>query len=118
MIVPEIPHSAVLFVINKNYDPDDSDPEATYKATRYAWHLDPDRVKFAEYVLAVYKQTIIDVFVPEEWVLVTPETPKNRRRYAFNGKDAPDEIFQFYSGMPLPETLKTRSRNPVKYANC
>ncbi|MCY3680006.1 MAG: hypothetical protein OXH16_01315 [Gemmatimonadetes bacterium] len=117
MFVPEIPDSAVLFVVNKNYDPKDTDPDALYKAVRYAWHLDPERVEYADYILPVYRQTIKGAFVAHRWTLVNPEVPRRFRRYAFDGEEAPPEVFEAYEGMPLPEILK-RGRNPVKYANC
>ena len=116
MHVPEIPHKAVLFNVKNNYNPSDDN---IYEAVRFAWRVDKSRVKKADYILPFYNGTIVRAFVADEWMEVSPEnTPSRLKRRAFVGHEASQKIQNIYEGMPLPDRLKTRSRNPVKYANC
>ena len=132
MHVPEIPHKAVLFIVNRNYKHavllNDENYHALYEAVRFAWRVDKSRVEKAEYVLAVYHGNIIGAFVADEWLVATEENfpgrkvvsePKPKRRYGFVGHNAPPEIQDLYVGMPVPDRMRTPgAANPVKYANC
>ena len=123
MHVPEIPHKAVLFVINKNYPTAVSLGKAdpVYEAVRFAWRAKKSRLEDADYVLAVYHKKIIGAFVADDWTDVSKAgTPPNRRRYAFVGREAPLCMHKdLYVEKSVPDSLLRRwSRNPVKYANC
>ena len=123
MHVPEIlPHKAVLFIINQNYENARrlNTPDPIYESVRFAWHVDKSRVEKADYVLAVDNGTIIGAFIADEWTIVDADAPPRLRRYAFVGREAPQSVHQeLYVGRPVPDSLKRRwSRNPVKYANC
>jgi len=92
-----------------------------YEVTRYAWRLDPKRAKKAEYVLAVVKGIIKDVFIATEWLPATSANFPGRTpvegRYGFIGTDAPEKIKEQYIGMRLPARYSKRgASNPVKYS--
>ena len=109
-VTPVIQHWVILTTFRLRF---------CYEAVRFAWRVDKSRVKKADYILPFYNGTIVRAFVADEWMEVSPEnTPSRLKRRAFVGHEASQKIQNIYEGMPLPDRLKTISRNPVKYANC
>lgn len=101
--------------------------KGTYEAVRYAWVLDPKRAKKAEYVLAVDRGLIVDVFIAEKWLEATVENfpgvalgwpDWKGRRWGFIGRKAPDDVSGLYKRRRLPDSMRKRgAANPIRYAN-
>ncbi len=95
--------------------------KSVYDAVRYAWKVDPDRARKADYVLAVNKGLIVGVFVAVKWMMATPAnfpgTSEPREgRWGFEGREAPDDIQKIYLRHRLPDEMRKRgAANPVKY---
>lgn len=116
-----------LILININSAEHNSDQEL-YDRVRYAWRIAPYRAQQADYVLAVIHGVVRGVFVPEKWFPATAEyfpSPRfaeaNSSRLGFHGRKAPIEIWDHYvgkRGKRLPEGIRHRSQNPVRYLNC
>jgi hypothetical protein len=98
-------------------------------AVRYAWKIDPDKARLAEYVLGVRRGLIIGAFVAEKWL---PATQANfptlfslregygprEGRYGFLGQEAPEEIRKLYCQKRLPDSERKRgAANPIRYWN-
>jgi hypothetical protein len=115
-------HSAVLINVGQTVT-----EKGSYEAVRYAWVLDPVRADKAEYVFAVDRGLIIDVFVAEKWLEATMEnfpgaalgSPEWKgRRWGFVGHPAPEEIARLYKRCRLPASMRKRgAANPIRYAN-
>lgn len=98
--------------------------KSSYEAVRYAWVLDPKKAEKAEYVFAVDRGLIIDVFFAEKWLEATVENfPGNTPdpdwkgpRWGFVGHPAPEEVARFYKRCRLPDSMRKQgAANPIRY---
>jgi uncharacterized protein len=112
-------HSAILINVGQAVI-----EKGSYEAVRYAWVRDPKRAEKTEYVLAVDRGPIIDVFVAEKWLEATAEnfpgiTPDWKgRRWGFVGHEAPEEVASLYKRCRVPDIMRRRgAANPIRYAN-
>ena len=112
-------HSAILINVGQTVI-----EKGSYEAVRYAWVLDPKRAEKTEYVLAVDRGLIIDVFVAEKWLEATAEnfpgiSPDWKgRRWGFVGHEAPQEVASLYKRCRVPDIMRRRgAANPIRYAN-
>ncbi|MHB8390254.1 MAG: LEM-3-like GIY-YIG domain-containing protein [Acidobacteriaceae bacterium] len=115
-------HSVILINVGQSVT-----EKGSYEAVRYAWVLDPKRAAKAEYVLAVDRGLIIDVFVAEKWLEATaenfpgiaPDWPDWKgRRWGFVGRKAPEDVASLYRRCRLPDSMRKRgAANPIRYAN-
>ena len=85
-----------------------------YDAARFAWRINVDRARNVEYVFAVVRGIVLDVFTVEEWRRATlenfPEFVGKHRdepsRFGFIGQQAPEDIRSAYVGKRMPEKKK------------
>lgn len=118
---------AKLILININSFDHTSDEELLDRV-RYAWRLSQTRAEQADYVLATIHGIVRGVFIAEEWLPATAENFPPRRfaeaiatRFGFNGRIAPPEVWEHYvgaRGKRLPEQLRNKTQNPVRYYKC
>jgi uncharacterized protein len=93
-------HKLVLININRFSG---ASPEEIYEQTRLAWRIDRSKASQADYVLAVIRGVVKEVFVADEWLTATrrnfPQLPEDiPSRAGFNGRVAPQEIRALYAG--------------------
>lgn len=120
-LVADVDDAVVAITINRTYR-DTLSEEELYDATRGIWRLNPDRAARADYVFAVYKGEIKEVYVPEKWspALTTPyhhrstEGWKLEGRFEFKGKKAPETVRRKYVGKQMPVA---GTQNPIRYLN-
>lgn len=92
-----------------------------YNASRYAWRLNVDRARQADYVLAHQSGEVVGVFEVDEWLNATDDAFKGMgdaddSRWAFKGRVAPSEVLMQYFGKQLPEGfIKRGTPNPVRF---
>jgi hypothetical protein len=110
-------HKCLLITVNDTCTRTDY-----YRASRYAWKLSPARAAEADYVLAVVKGMIREVFIAEQWLPAIDEvfagfpTPEGDR-YGYVGKPAPQEIQEMYCGRRVPDELRRPgAANPIRYS--
>lgn len=112
----EIKHKILLININRTVN-----DREVYDAVRFAWKLDVERAKKAEYVLALEKGIIVGVFKPTQWNLARkqyfPEFESHtNKRYGFIGEEAEKEIQELYLRKRIPEEFRKKgATNPIKY---
>lgn len=108
-----------LLLININRSSDDPESISLYESVRYAWKISVDRARRMNFVLAVRRGVVIEVFSATEWkeALVTNfpglsvDMPK---RWGFEGGLASDETRNQYINTRLPLDA-AHSRNPIRY---
>ncbi|HPK45923.1 MAG TPA: hypothetical protein PLV62_13150 [Spirochaetota bacterium] len=96
---------------------------SVYDATRLAWKINKSKANKAEYVLAVSKGIIKDVFEVDSkgWrpaiKINFPEMITDREeRFGFSGKQAPTEILNKYVNKRVPDNYRKKgAANPIKY---
>lgn len=95
-----------------------------YDAVRCAWKLSLTKAQEVNFVLAMNKDTCIEVFVPEKWSQATPENfpgiindRSDENRIGFVGYVAPGDIRARFVGFMLPEHLRRKPGNvsPTRY---
>lgn len=121
----EIGHAAILFKLSRQFRYDMTVGEL-YDATRAAWRLNVARAETADYAMAVYRNVIREVYVPEAWVrghstiqasgLRTWEDESLDERWEFVGRLAPQTIRRRYLDRELSEPWI--GQTPFKYVNC
>lgn len=118
----EPPHKLLLLNINGTFDA--SGGTDYYEETRMAWRVSLDKAQKADYVLAVVRGVVKQVFVVEKWLPVMPETfpgySGGEGRYGFIGHIAPPEILDYYVGQHgkrISNPDMKHSQNPVRYWN-
>jgi uncharacterized protein len=115
-----------LIFVNINAIEDRSDRKSIYDQVRYAWKLNVDRAKGADYILAVWRGVVVGAFVAERWLpaksenfrdlnrpLVAPET-----RWGFHGREAESaEWHRFVGerGKRLTNESMKHVRFPIRY---
>jgi hypothetical protein len=108
-------HKVLLININQTFS-----KKSTYEATRSSWVLDVSRAREVDYILAVRNGIIVGVYEAENWSEVLAETipgyKKSPKRYEFNGKEAPTDIWNHYKDKRVPERKKGAA-NPNWYAD-
>lgn len=113
----ELMHKMIMITINRTITEIPID-----KATRAAWKLNIQRAKKAEYVLAVERGLIVEVFKPIEWKIALlsnfPEIGMDRPdRIGFIGSLAEESIRTQYRNKRVPDAYRARgAANPVKYS--
>ena len=81
-----------------------------YEAVRAAWRIG-DRVREADYVIAVVDQVCSGVFVADRW----EQRPSDGRRL-FHGREAPAAVIERYCGKRIPpEHRKKGMAAPVLF---
>ena len=107
----------LMIIINKSIS-----QNSIYDATRYAWKIDRKKAEKAKYILSVKQGIIVGVFKADEWKEATIENfpefhEDNRGRYAFNGKEAEEDIKQLYIMKRVPDEYRKKgAANPIKYS--
>ncbi len=82
-----------------------------YEATRYSWVVNPKRVNKIPYVLGVISGVVRGVYEVDHW-----ELSDNGIRYEFHGKDAPNDIKNYFINKRIPPCYTKKGRsNPVCY---
>lgn len=114
--VAKFRHKVLLININNT-----ADTSSYLEATQYAWKLNAVKAAKAEFVLAVDRGLIVEVFVASKWLPATagnfPGRATIEGRYGFVGKVAPDESRKLYVRHRLPESYRKRgAANPIKYS--
>ena len=95
--------------------------EEAYDAVRYAWRINVDRAREADYVLAIQQGLVKGVFIAEKWMKATtrnfPGKEGVSKRWGFEGKEAPDEIKKLFHRRRLPDGMKRKKgeASPVRY---
>lgn len=86
-----------------------------YEAVRWAWVLNPQKARKADYVLAIVEGVCSGVFVAESWEeWKKPEGTK--QRYEFHGCEAPHDVADQYVDKLIPDDLrKPGMANPVLF---
>lgn len=113
----QISHKIILININRTVD-----NREIYDCVRFAWKIDVDRARKAEYVLAIEKGIIIGVFKPLQWHLARkqyfPEFEDHtNKRYGFIGEEAMEDIRSLYIGKRIPDEFRKKgAANPIKYS--
>ena len=115
-------HSGILINVGQSVT-----ERGTYEAVRYAWVLDPKRAAMANYVFAVDRGLIIDVFIAEKWLEANAENFPGISsdwpdwkvpRWGFVGREAPQDIANYYKRRRLPVSMRKRgAANPIRYVN-
>jgi hypothetical protein len=113
----KISHNLISININRSIDEMNN-----YDATRIAWKVDPKRASKCDYVIAVEKGIIVDVFIAEKWLAATPQNFPIQitieKRWGFVGKEAPPKIRDQYIGKSIPAKYRKQgAANPIKYIN-
>jgi hypothetical protein len=120
----EFPEHAkfLLICINRTYE-----KWGVSIAVRYSWKVAPERAEQAEYVVAVFRGTIVGVFRADKWLPATkanfPDIPdeygnwkKQADRFGFRGSEAPNDIKAQYMGKAIPSKWGFKG-NPIRYIN-
>lgn len=93
-----------------------------YDATRFAWRLDVERAKRAEYILALEKGIVVGVFMAKTWLKADKEnfpefTTVESKRFGFVGEEANEEIKKLYMWKKIPKKYREKgASNPIKYS--
>ena len=83
-----------------------------YEATRSAWKIKPRSVKEYPYVFSVTDGVVKEVYKINNWYYT-----ENRKRYAFNGEVASEEIREKFVGKRVPDKyIKKGLANPTLYS--
>ncbi len=98
-------------------------PDEIYKQVRFAWRVDLNRVRKADYVLAVVRGVIVGVFIAKRWDVAIQENFTDipfdvPEKKAFEGYAAPADIWEYYVGKQGKRITNKEMRhiqNPVKY---
>jgi hypothetical protein len=107
----DIVEKAILLNLNQTYRIGMSESEVLEVACR-AWKGDEDRMKQADYAIAVYQGEIKGVFAISTWEkdIIEPG------RLAFKGKIEPSSIHDNYMGKRIT-AWKSGQKTPIIYVN-
>lgn len=106
------------------------DENSVYNQVRYCWPINLKRAAMADYVLAVFKGSVVGAYCEIEWLPAIRENfPELNRpedfvagRTGFRGKKAPPEIWDHYVGKCgkriEQKDLKHALQNPLRYWGC
>ncbi|MEM6824388.1 MAG: hypothetical protein AAF566_04695 [Pseudomonadota bacterium] len=122
-LLPETNDPIVLININRLED--NSSVEAIYNQVRFSWRVADERVRKAEYVIAVVRGVSVGIFSDVNWMPATDPVFEsfspvpNSTRWGFIGKTAPEDVWQAFvgdRGKRLPDHLR-HVQNPIRYWN-
>jgi uncharacterized protein len=93
----QIEDSIIFININKQYKRGFS-VENIYQATKASWVIAKHKIEKLKFVLSEYRGLIVEVFEVDEWyeVPTVDKNGKDKIRWGFNGKVAPDETRRKY----------------------
>lgn len=108
-----------LLLINLNRSSEDMGRADFYEKVRFAWKINSKQAAASDYVLAVLRGVVRDVFVAEKWFKATkenfPQLPVDMpARLGFVGYRASQEIIEQYVNTRLPAN-RTHIQNPIRY---
>lgn len=92
-----------------------------YNAARYAWKLNVDKARTADYVLAHQSGRVVGVFQVDKWLPADDAEfeglgDADATRWGFVGRVAPSEVLLRYFNKQLPEGfIKRGAANPVRF---
>jgi hypothetical protein len=97
--------------------------KSVYDAVRYAWVLNPEKARRAEFVLAHVQGLVKGVFKPIRWMEATKSNFPDPvfavgvpTRWGFEGEEADEAIRKQYMGKRVPdEYMKPGQRSPLRY---
>lgn len=116
--LPEAHFQHRIMMINVNWTLGERE---LYDAVRFAWKVNIDKARRAEYIVGVVHGIIKGVFVADTWLPALkanfPILPEDMpTRIGFNGTDAPAHIQQLYLHTRIPAHYRKKgAANPVKY---
>jgi len=104
-----------------------------YDAVRFAWRININRAREADYIFASSQGVCKSVFIAEKWLSATKENfPEFSsvidmnfdgktafdKRYGFVGGEAPQAILDLYKGKLLPESMRWKpgAASPIRYS--
>ena len=102
----------VIININKTYRRAKG-TKSFYEATKQSWVINEKRIPTLKYVLSEYGGFIVEVFEVDENGWYEVEDHNGRRRWGFNGRQAPDEVRKLYLNRSIKK--KRGAANPVTY---
>jgi hypothetical protein len=113
--IAKISHRAILISVNRS-----AAETSLYEATRYAWKISRIKAMQAEIILATLQGLIVGAFIADDWLDATAENFPGRvdmrGRLGFVGREAPQEIKNFYVNKSVPDEYRKRgAANPIKY---
>jgi hypothetical protein len=106
----ELGEGCVIININRTYRRAKGEKNF-YEATRQSWVIDKRRIPDLDYVLSEYAGFIVEVFEVDHWYQV--ENPNGRNRWAFEGRQAPDDIRSLYLNRKIHK--KRGAAYPITY---
>lgn len=104
-----IDEKVITIKINQKYR-ERLSAEELYDATRYCWSLTLSRAQEANYVFAVANGEVKEIYENLMWYAV-----EDRRRVAFTGQVANEQIREKYIGKSVRNLYKQGEANPCKY---
>lgn len=111
-------HNVLMIILNIN----EEDGNNYLKHTRFAWKIDDKKAKKADYVLAVVKGIIKEVFIVDEWKQATienfPEYGEDvPQRKGFVGRVADESTRKLYINKRIPSSYRPKgAANPIRYS--
>ena len=110
----EVTEPLLIININGTYN----NPDTTiYDATRYCWHLTPERANQAKYILSEYQGVVRAIFKANAkgWQPVVPQIGDSKRFY-FEGEEVLDKaVLARYLNKRIDK--KHGQSNPIQYRN-
>lgn len=108
-----------LLLINVNRSSESPESPSVYERVRYAWRIDVTRARQMQYVLAVRRGVVLDVFVAAAWkpalVANFPSLGDDQpKRWGFEGSPASEQVRKVYRNTRLPATV-THVQSPIRY---
>jgi len=92
-------------------------PNELYEATRKWWVVGKRREK-ALYAVPHFQGLTLEVYRIEEWHPSHPSPEHGRKRWAFTGRLAPEDVRLQYRYKSVKSFFKRGEANPIKYVNC
>lgn len=106
----------IIININREYKRA-RDEKSIYEATKERWVIAEYRRKEIKYVLSEFRGLIIEVFEIDHWypVSTTDLNGKEKIRWGFNGKVAPESIRSKYLNKSVAHHKSKGTANPIRY---
>jgi hypothetical protein len=109
-------HKILLISVNRS-----ALETSLYEATRYAWKLDVNRAKKAEYIFSTIQGLIVGVFIANQWLKANEINFPGRQtiagRYGFIGDKAEKQIQEKFMRKRIPDEYRKKgASNPIKYS--
>lgn len=110
-------HNIMVVIVNRSQE-----ERSLYDSVRWAWKVNKNQAKRADYILAVSHGVCRGVFVADDWLPATMENfpglgPDVPGRHGFIGREAPEDIQRLYRDKRLPDHMipKKGAANPLRY---